>query len=306
MIKRLLLFAFLVGVFHSVSVEGQERSLQDETGREVRVPLSVKRIVSLAPSITEILFALGLNSEIAGVTDFCDHPEACLTKPKIGGFVNPSLERIVSLKPDLIIGIRDGNREETLEKLKDLGFSVYRVDPKGFDGVTKTIGNLGGITGSEEAARRIVRTMTTKKEHILSRTRSLHKPRVFFQVGDAPIVTVGKGTLTHDLIQFAGGKNITENEPMDYPLYSIEAVLKKAPEIIIMSSMDNKKDYSNLVNKWKHWRTIPAVKQNAIHVIDSNLVDRPTPRITQGLETLARMIHPEDFWDKSPSRETRN
>jgi iron complex transport system substrate-binding protein len=306
MIKKLLLFAFLVGVFHSVSVEGQERSLQDETGREVRVPLSVKRIVSLAPSITEILFALGLNSEIAGVTDFCDHPEACLTKPKIGGFVNPSLERIVSLKPDLIIGIRDGNREETLQKLKDLGFSVYRVDPKGFDGVTKTIGNLGGITGREEAARRIVRTMTTKREHILSLTRSLYKPRVFFQVGDAPIVTVGKGTLTHDLIQFAGGKNITENEPMDYPLYSIEAVLTKAPEIIIMSSMDNKKDYSNLVNKWKHWRTIPAVKQNAIHVIDSNLVDRPTPRITEGLETLARMIHPEDFWDKSPLRETRN
>ena len=306
MIKKLLLFAFLVGVFHSVSVEGQERSLQDETGREVRVPLSAKRIVSLAPSITEILFALGLNSEIAGVTDFCDHPEACLTKPKIGGFVNPSLERIVSLKPDLIIGIRDGNREETLQKLKDLGFSVYRVDPKGFDGVTKTIGNLGGITGREEAARRIVRTMTTKKEHILSLTRSLYKPKVFFQVGDAPIVTVGKGTLTHDLIQFAGGKNITENEPMDYPLYSIEAVLTKAPEIIIMSSMDNKKDYSNLVNKWKHWRTIPAVKQNAIHVIDSNLVDRPTPRITEGLETLARMIHPEDFWDKSPLRETRN
>ena len=306
MIKRLLLFAFLVGVFHSVSVEGQERSLQDETGREVRVPLSAKRIVSLAPSITEILFALGLNSEIAGVTDFCDHPEACLTKPKIGGFVNPSLERIVSLKPDLIIGIRDGNREETLQKLKDLGFSVYRVDPKGFDGVTKTIGNLGGITGREEAARRIVRTMTTKKEHILSLTRSLYKPRVFFQVGDAPIVTVGKGTLTHDLIQFAGGKNITENEPMDYPLYSVEAVLTKAPEIIIVSSMDNKKDYSNLVNKWKHWRTIPAVKQNAIHVIDSNLVDRPTPRITEGLETLARMIHPEDFWDKSPLRETRN
>ena len=295
MIKRLLLFAFLLGVFHSVSVGGQEQSLQDETGREVRVPLSVKRIVSLAPSITEILFALGLNSEIAGVTDFCDHPEACLTKPKIGGFVNPSFERIVSLKPDLIIGIRDGNREETLQKLKDLGFSVYRVDPKGFDGVTKTIGNLGGITGREEAARRIVRTMTTKKEHILSLTRSLYKPRVFFQVGDAPIVTVGKGTLTHDLIQFAGGKNITENEPMDYPLYSVEAVLTKAPEIIIMSSMDNKKDYSNLVNKWKHWRTIPAVKQNAIHVIDSNLVDRPTPRITEGLETLARMIHPEDF-----------
>jgi iron complex transport system substrate-binding protein len=295
MIKRLLLFAFLVGVFHAVSLEGQERTLMDETGREVKVPLHAKRIVSLAPSITEILFVLGLNSEIAGVTDFCDYPEACLTKPRIGGFVNPDLERIVSLKPDLIIGIRDGNREETLQKLKDLGFSVYRVDPKGFDGVTKTIRNLGDIAGREEAAGRIARTMMTKKEHILSFTRSLYKPKVFFQVGDAPMVTVGKGALTNDLIRLAGGRNVTENEPMDYPLYSIEAVIKNAPEIIIMSSMDNRKDYSNLIRKWENWKTIPAVKRNAIHVVDSNLVDRPTPRITEGLETLAGMIHPEVF-----------
>lgn len=295
MIKRLLLFAFLVGLFHTVSVEGRERSVRDETGREVKVPLFVKRIVSLAPSITEILFALGLNSEIAGVTDFCDHPEASLTKPRIGGFINPSLERIVSLKPDLIIGIRDGNREETLQKLKDIGFSVYRVDPKGFDGVTKTIRNLGEITGREKAAGRIVRTMITKKEHVRSRTRNLYEPRVFFQVGDAPMVTVGKGTLTNDLIRLAGGRSVTENEPIAYPLYSIEAVLTKAPEIIIMSSMDNKKDYSNLVNKWRSWRTVPAVERNAIHVIDSNLVDRPTSRITEGLETLATMIHPEIF-----------
>jgi iron complex transport system substrate-binding protein len=302
MIKKLLFLAFLLGVFQAVSAEGQERTVRDETGREVKVPLFAKRIVSLAPSITEILFALGLNSEIAGVTDFCDYPEASLSKPKIGGFVNPSLERIVSLKPDLIIGIRDGNREETLQKLKDLGFSVYRVDPKGFDGVTKTIRNLGEIVGREETAGRIVRGMMTKKEHILSLIRPLYKPKVFFQVGDAPMVTVGKETLTNDLIRLAGGKNITENEPMDYPLYSIEAVIKGAPEVIIMSSMDNKKDYSNLIRKWQTWKTIPAVKKNAIHVIDSNLVDRPTPRITEGLETLARMIHPEVFENTQPRR----
>ncbi len=125
-------------------------------GREVRVPLAPKRIVSLAPSITEILFGLGLDSEIAGVTDFCDYPKACLTKPKIGGFVNPSLEKIVSLKPDLIIGIRDGNREETIQRLRDLGLSVFRVDPNGYDGVMKTIRNLGEIAGREEGAGRIV------------------------------------------------------------------------------------------------------------------------------------------------------
>ncbi len=114
------------------------------------------------------------------------------------------------------------------------------------------------------------------------------------------MVTVGKGTLTHDLIRLAGGRNVAENESMEYPLYSIEAVIRKAPEIIIMSSMDNRKDYSNSIRKWQDWKTIPAVKRNAIHVIDSNLVDRPTPRIAEGLDTLARMIHPEVFGKKNP------
>jgi len=298
--KILFLLACLIAMLCSIPVGGQERTVTDETGREVKVHLSLKRIVSLAPSITETLFALGLDNEIAGVTDFCDYPEASSTKPRIGGFVNPSLERIVSLKPDLIIGIRDGNREETLQRLRELGFSVFRVDPRGFDGVIKTIRNLGEITGKEERAGRVVSAMMKKKEQIQSLTRSLHKARVFFQVGDAPMVTVGKGTLTDDLIRLAGGRNVAENESMEYPLYNIEAVIKKAPEIIIMSSMDNRKDYSNSIRKWRDWKAIPAVKTNAIHVIDSNLVDRPTPRIAEGLEMLAKMIHPEVFEKKGP------
>jgi iron complex transport system substrate-binding protein len=298
--KILFLFALLTAVLNSIPVEGQELAVTDETGREVRVPLLPRRIVSLAPSITEILFALGLDSEIAGVTDFCDYPEGSLAKPRIGGFINPSLEKIISLKPDLIIGIRDGNREETLQRLRELGLSVFRVDPRGFDGVMRTIRNLGGIVGREERAGRIADAMVKKKDHIRALTRSHHKPKVFFQVGDAPMVTVGKETLTADLIRLAGGRNVAEYESMEYPLYSVEAVIKKAPEVIIMSSMDNRKDYSSSVRKWQSWKAIPAVKTNAIHVIDSNLVDRPTPRIAEGLETLARLIHPEAFEKKTP------
>jgi iron complex transport system substrate-binding protein len=298
--KTLFLLALLIWFLNPISVEGQERILMDETGREVKLPPVLKRVVSLAPSITEVLFALGLDSQIAGVTDFCDYPAACLTKPKIGGFVTPSLEKIVSLKPDLIIGIKDGNREETIQRLKELGFSVFRVDPKGFDGVMKMIRNLGEITGRAERAGDIVRTMMEKKEHIQSLIRPLYLPKVFYQVGDAPMVTVGKGTLTDDLIRLAGGRNVAENEFMNYPFYSVEAVIKAAPEVIIMSSMDNRKDYSNLIRKWQDWKTIPAVKRNAVHVIDSSLVDRPTPRIAEGLETLARMIHSEVFAKRNP------
>jgi iron complex transport system substrate-binding protein len=298
MIRKSLLLALVASLLFNISVEGEERLLTDEIGRKVKIPHSAKRIISLAPSITEILFALGLNEEIAAVTDFCDYPEAALNKPKIGGFINPSIEKIVSLKPDLIIAIRDGNRWETIHRLNELGFPVYVVDPRNFDGVMRTIRNIGEIVEKPDASVRIIQNMVTRKENILNLTQSLSKPRVFFQVGDVPIITVGRGTLANDLIRLAGGENISEDEPVNYPLYSIETVMLKAPEVIIISSMESKRDCMSLIKKWQDWKNIPAIKRKSIYVIDSNLVDRPTPRIIEGLEAMVKMIHTESFREK--------
>jgi iron complex transport system substrate-binding protein len=298
MVKKLLPLVLVISLLLHISVEGKDRLLTDEMGRKVKIPYPAKRIISLAPSITEILFALGLNEEIAAVTNYCDYPAAVLNKPRIGGFINPSIEKIVSLKPDLIIATRDGNRWETIHRLSDLGFSVYLINPKSFYGVMKAIHHIGVVVGREEESRKILVNMISKREEIATRTKSLPKPRVFFQIGYAPILTVGKETLADDLIRLAGGKSISENESVNYPLYNIETILSKAPEIIIMSSMDSNKDYMNLVEKWGKWKSIPAVRMNAIHVIDSNLVDRPTPRVVEGLEALAKMIHPEAWGEK--------
>jgi len=299
MIGKSLLLALVISLLLNISVEGEERLLTDEIGREVKIPHSAKRIISLAPSITEILFALGLNEEIAAITNFCDYPEAVLNKPRIGGFVNPDIEKIVSLKPDLIIGIRDGNRTDTIHRLNDFGFPVYLIDPKGFDGVMQTIKKIGEVVGREKESKRMIRDMANKRENIVNLTQSLSKPKVFFQVGDVPMITVGKGTLADDLIRLAGGRSISENELLSYPFYSIETILLKAPEIIIMTSMESKKHYMNLVKKWQNWKSIPAVRRNTIYVIDSNLVDRPTPRIVEGLEALVRIIHPEILTEKT-------
>jgi iron complex transport system substrate-binding protein len=273
--------------------EGQERLVTDEIGRKVKVPLAPRRIVSLAPNVTEILFSLGLDNEIAGVTDFCDYPEAALRKPRIGGYINPSLEKIILLKPDLILGIKEGSRKETIQGLSDLGFSVYLIDPRGVDGVMKTIRNIGDIVGRPGELAAIVKEMTGKKDRLVSLTESLPRPRVYFQVGGGSMVTVGKETLADDLIRLAGGTSISGDESMSYPLYSIETILSKAPEIIIVSSMEGKKDCSNVLQKWQHFKSIPAIRRRAIHVVDSNLVDRPAPRIIEGLEALVRIIHPE-------------
>ena len=303
MIRKSLLFALVLSLLLHIPAEGKDRLLTDETGRKVKIPYPARRIISLAPSITEILFALGLNEEIAAITNFCDYPEAVLGKPRIGGFVNPDTEKIVSLKPDLIIGIRDGNRMDTVHRLNDFGFPVYLIDPKGFDGVLGTIKNIGDVVGREKESRRLIKELVDKRENMITLTRSLSKPKVFFQVGDVPLITVGKGTLADDLIRLAGGRSISENELVSYPSYGIETILARAPEIIIMTSMESKKDHMNLVKKWQNWKSIPAVKMNAIYVIDSNLVDRPTPRIAEGLEALVRIIHPEVLTGKIPPKD---
>jgi iron complex transport system substrate-binding protein len=182
--------------------------------------------------------------------------------------------------------------------LNDLGLSVYGINPKGFDGVINTIHHLGEIVGKRDEERKIVTAMRTKRENILALTQSLPKPRVFFQVGEAPIITVGRETLANDLIRLAGGRSISENEAINYPHYSIETIMLKAPEVIIISSMESKRDYLNSVKKWQNWKSIPAVKMNAIYVVDSNLVDRPSPRIVEGLEAMLRIIHPEALGEK--------
>jgi len=292
MIRKSILLTWMLFLLH-IPAHGQEGLFTDEVGRKVRIPDAPKRIVSMAPNLTEILFTLGLQEEIVGVTDYCDYPEAALTKQRIGGFVNPSIEKIVSLKPDLILGIRDGNRRDTVYRLADLGFPVYVVDPVGFDGIVKTIEHIGEVVRRREKSAEIIRRITRRKEAIVKLTQSLPRRKVFFQVGFSPIVTVGKGSLGDDLIRLAGGRSISENESGSYPVYGVETILSKAPEVIILSSMDTKRDYLNLMRMWQSWKELPAVKTNAIYVIDSNLVDRPTPRAVEGLEAMAGMIHPE-------------
>jgi iron complex transport system substrate-binding protein len=292
----ILLVIFLL--FPFASAEGGDRTVTDETGRSIKIPDSPRRIVSLAPNITEILFALGVDEEIAGVTDYCDYPDAALRKTRVGGFSNPSIEKIVSLNPDLVLAARDGNQAEAVNRLAGLGVSVYWTDPRGFDGVMKTIRNMGELVGRAKESESILRGMGVRRQNIISRVHLLPRPRVFFQVGDAPIVTVGKGSLGDELIRLAGGRNISEAEPMSYPVYSIETILSKAPEVIVISSMDSKKNYLNLIRRWENWKSIPAVRRSSIHVVDSDLTDRPTHRIVEGLEILAAMIHPEVFAKK--------
>ncbi|MBN2569239.1 MAG: cobalamin-binding protein [Deltaproteobacteria bacterium] len=263
----------------------------DEIGRNVDIGENPKRIVSLAPNITETLFALGLEKEIVGVTVFSNYPEAAREKARIGSFVNISLEKIVALSPELVIATANGNRKKSILKLAEVGIPVYVISPEGFEDIFKTIMNIGRITGRADEATILVDNLRQRVDRVRLLTRNLKKPRVFFQIGIDPIVSVGRNTIHSRLITLAGGINIFGDVEIEYPRTSIEKVIMKRPDVIIISSMKRGGKFDQEKNKWNVWKDIPAVNSDRIHVIDSDLTDHFSTRIVDGLEELFRLIH---------------
>jgi iron complex transport system substrate-binding protein len=290
----LFILILLIVVLTSVSYSAPT-TVKDEVGRNVTFPFPPKRIVSLAPNITEILFSLGLDEEIVGVSIHCNFPEKAKSKTQVGSYISIDFERIVSLKPDLIIATAVGNTRDMVERLGELGFPTYVIFPKNFNDILQSIGHLGQVVNREKEAEEIIQRVAKRSERIVGLTKNLHRPKVFIQIGDAPIVTVGKGSFADDLICLAGGENIASREKEVYPRFGMEEILKRSPEVILISSMNPKGDYQKIFLEWSRWKTIPAVKNKRIHLIDSDLIDRPSPRIIEGLEEMARILHPEKF-----------
>lgn len=289
----------IVVVVLLVPAMGRTAVFTDEIGRRIDIPSVPKRIVSLAPNITETLFALGLDEEIVGVTMFSTYPEEARMKPKVGSYINISLEKVIALNPDLIIATADGNKKEIVLQMEGLGFPVYTINPEDFDDIFETIMNIGRITGKESSAKTLVRDLEQRVETIVSLTRDIEKPRVFLQIGIDPLVSVGKNTIHTKLITLAGGISVTGDVEMQYPRLSIENVIFKKPDIIIVSSMKRGGNFERVRSQWKKWTDIPAVQNDRIHIINSDLTDHSSPRIVEGLEELLRIIHPEIKYHKS-------
>lgn len=293
-IKPLYLLFLVIFLGTSISYPATQK-FKDEVGREVAFPFPPKRIVSLAPNITEILFSLGLDEEIVGVSIHCNFPEKAKSKVRVGSYISLDFEKVTSLKPDLIIATGVGNTRDMVDRLGKLGFQTYVIYPKNFDDILKSIAHIGQVVNREKEARMIVEGMRKRSQRVIELTKGLPRPKVFIQIGDAPVVTVGKGSFADDLIRLAGGENIAKKEKEVYPRFGMEEILKRSPEVIVISSMNPKGDYQKILQEWTRWKTIPAVKNGRIHLIDSDLLDRPSPRIIDGLEELAKVLHPERF-----------
>jgi len=286
----IFLIVFLTIFYADISCA---RTVTDEIGRRVNITPAPQRIVSLAPGITETLYALSLDDQIAGVTTFCDWPAAARTKPRIGGFTNPSIEKIVSLKPDLIIATADGNRKDTVLQLERLGLPVYVTNPSDTHGILRSILHIGEITNREKDAGILVEKLQKRLKNITVQIRRKSKPRVFFQIGLEPVVTAGKGTLINEVIERAGGVNIAGHDIARYPRYSAEGIMGASPEIILFAPMVNDKEFTMVKSFWQKFEGIPAVKNNKIYPIKTDLISRASPRIVDAIEKMASIFHPE-------------
>ncbi|CUT01068.1 iron complex transport system substrate-binding protein [Candidatus Kryptobacter tengchongensis] len=261
----------------------------DDLGRKIEFESPPQRIVSLAPSITEILFFLGLGDRVVGVTRYCNFPPEAQRKRVIGGVIDPNYEIIASLKPDLIIMTVEGNTREAFDKLSELGFKIFVTNPRNFDGILKTILDFGKICGVEARANYLVDSLKLELEKIKDVNTGKKKPKILVLISLNPLMSAGKNTFINEIIERAGGVNVAGKLKQNYPIFSREEILKVNPDMIILTESEIEKE--ELLKQFPEWRYINAVKENRIFKIEPDIILRPSPRVILATKVIAQMIN---------------
>ncbi len=273
---------------------GEEKSSKifiDDLHHSVRIPQPVHRILSLAPNITEIIYSIGADSMLVGVTDYCDYPLQARTKQKVGGMTNPDIEQIVALHPDCVFMSVEGNIQTDYEKLEKVGIPVFTFNPRKIDDVLASIRSIGEIIGLKRNADSLNSRLQQKVDSIIATVAS--SPRilkVFIFVALKPLMVVGKNSFVNELIEKAGGANAGTLGIGSYPIMSREQILDSQPDCLIFMS-DIGMDKAGLLRQFPEWKNLKAVQDDKIFTVDASILSRPGPRIVDGLECLTRLMH---------------
>jgi iron complex transport system substrate-binding protein len=274
------------------------REFVDETGRTIRVPQTIQRVVSLAPSLTETIYALGLQDRLVGDTDFCDYPAEAQKITKVGGAVNPSIEKIASLHPDLVLVTKGPNRLETVETLKGLGIPSYATDPHTVDGIIFSTEKIAEVMGAAEAGKSVAEDMEKHLGALQEQLKGIAPRRVLFVVWTEPLISIGKDTFIADALRRAGAVSIVDSA-QSWSEISLEEMARLQPEYLVFAASHSESvthDVDVLMER-PGWRLLDAVRNRRFAVI-SDAVNRPAPRIVSAIEELARQLHPEVFLPK--------
>lgn len=264
----------------------------DGLGRSVSIPLHPQRIISLAPSVTEVLYLLGVQDRTIGVTTHCDWPDDARNKKRIGTLLNPDYELILSLKPDLVIASTAGNDQAAVLKLAQLGLPVFVTAPRSFAKISETVESIGRIAGADDRGRQMAGEMRSRIAEICRRIEGLPPVKAFFITWFEPLLAPGKNTFETDVLRLVNVQSITADVDAFYPRYSLEQVIARDPDAILTVRHPGfpLPDLKQL----NGWKSLRAVRQGRVFALSETL-QHPSPRVLEGLEELARRLHPERF-----------
>jgi iron complex transport system substrate-binding protein len=285
--KKIIYLIVLIPLFCSIAYA---KTVIDQTGRKLKIPDNPQRVISLAPNITEIIFAIKQEKRLIAATQYSDYPLKAAKLPTIGSYVRLDIEKIVSLKPDLCIGIKEGNPKNSVNRLAEFNIPVYAANPKDLDTVISSIIEIGSLLNAEETALLLSEQMRNRINKIKKAAFKIKKkPVIFFQIDTNGFFSAGADTFIHKLITAAGGKNAAD-KTKGYPKFNKEQILKLSPDIIVIASMKKKKSFKQAEAKWQQFKSIPAVAANRIFSVNADIFNRPSPRIIEGLEQLFEII----------------
>ena len=270
--------------------------VEDKFGNKEVLDKEPMRIISLAPSNTEILFALGLGDRVVGVTSFCDYPEEAKSKEIVGDYSGHNLERIIELEPDLVLVYGPGDEEENII-LRDAGIKVLCFMSETMDEIMRDIEIIGKATGKKAEAEEIINSIKEKRDYILEKVKDAEEVTVFYEIWHDPLMGAGKGSFMDELITLAGGKNIAYDTDGAYPQYDLEQLIERDPQVYLASKDSDDKTIESIKLR-PGYDAISAIKNDRIYLFEANeanLISRPGPRIGEALEVIAKALHPELF-----------
>ena len=265
----------------------------DDVGRRISLPAHVDRVISLAPNVTEIMFAVGAGSSLVGNTTFCDFPAEATNVEKVGDTFHPSLERIIALRPQLVLVSTASQLEGFTEQLRSHNIEVFVTDPHSLEDIFRSIAQIGELVGKQDTANTLVTKLRERTTAIENAVKPLPRVRVFYQLSAEPLYTAGRDSFVTDLIKRAGADSVTAEVPGAWPKYSAESALAAKPEAIILPTGGSMGEGNSTVAEALH--NSPAAQQGRVYKINDDHLVRPGPRIVDGLEEMARALHPTAF-----------
>jgi ABC-type Fe3+-hydroxamate transport system substrate-binding protein len=285
--KRILPFLFMIVLLTAPGFAS--RTLTDETGRTVVVPDHPHRVICLMPTVTDTVYALGAGGDVVAISDYTKYPAAALNKPSVGDLIKPSIEMIVSLHPDLVIGMQPKGPMEVTDQLERAGIPIFLVSPHGIAGILHSVESIGMALNRTPEADVLVHSLQQRVDAVKSRTRGLPTPRIFMPVWYDPVTTIGRNAFITEIIAAAGGRSVTDDLPTEWPQISMEVVLERAPDALLL--VRGGKTTLQVLEGRPGWSSMAAIKEQRAYYVDDR-INLASPVAIDALEDLAKQSHP--------------